>query len=421
MRTHVDFRLPDFLEALHPDLLVRYLERFQEEYESTQRQARSKQVQEAIGHLQANRVAPAHRKLANAASSSAILGALLEGPLKCVNDLNCPRGRAVLMRAFMENGIPIRRGTDPVTAGMVMMLDHPEVFSATIAIFAVEQTEDWRLFRGAEPQAVDVSRQDVAALAEDFSEELKTHGLSGKCIGQIYRQAERVIIELAHERYVEALRTFRGRQIQVDWQRPVQHARLAYRPSTGLLKVKVFRNDEDLIEPLLRSMGARLFSWEGHFLGEEALQLNLDVLRAQPDLSGSQADHLESVQVIGLQFELNGRNAATATFEAPCALDLYTMMSDLNVGPEIMAVHQARLRFKFSGRNNKGQRTIVLTRPNTTNLGEDDYDRVIEQYLIRWGVLNGPEAPEEDFGPDRQARDASLAMDHPGGLFAGVY
>ncbi len=307
MRTHVEFSLRDSLKDVRPDLLLRYLEVFQEEYERTQRQSRSKQVERAISDLEAGKAGAAHKKLVTATSSSAVLGALLEGPLKCVNDFDCPRGRAVLQRAIAENAIGIPAETDPITAGMVLMLDHPEAFSDTIAIFAVEQTEDWRLFRGAEPRAVDVLKKDVAALADDFSKELKKGGLSGKCVGQVHRQAERVIIELAHERYVEALRTFRGRQIQVDWQRPVQHARLVYRPSTGLLKVKVFRNDEDLINPLLRSVGARLFGWEGYFLGEGAVQLDLDVLREQPELPGSRSDWLESVEIIRLGFGLKGR------------------------------------------------------------------------------------------------------------------
>lgn len=303
---------------------------------------------------------------------------------------------------------------------MVMMLDHPAVFRDTIALYQVEQTEDWRLFRGAETREIEVSEEDLTALAAEFSEGLRDQRLTGVCVGRVHRQAERVIIELAHEQYLEALRTFRGRQIQVDWRRSVRHARLVYRPSTGVLKVKVHGNDEQLIEVLRKAVARRLLGWEG-FFDPDAIALNLDVLREMPGPFCSPDDELEWVQVIRLEFSRIGQDDGTARFDAETTEGLYGVIREFCASPDAMTIYHARLRFKFRGENNEGQRTVALTSPNTTNLGDDDYDRVIEQYLIRLGALNGTEAPDADFAPDRGARKASRAMGSVGGLFRNLY
>ena len=420
MRTHVDFRLPDFLEALHPDLLVRYLERFQEEYESTQRQARSKQVDEALAQLATGDFAGACGILGQLPRTAPVLARLLEGPLKCVNDFDCPRGRASLQRAIAADGVDIPADTDPVTAGMRLMLDYPDHFGEALAICHVEQTQDWRLHRGPEPSPVKVTKKAARALAGDFGEMLKESGLTGRCIAQVFEQEERTIIELSHEQYVEALRQFRGRDIEINWTRPVRHARLVYRPSTGLLKVRVYRNDEQLIGTLLLAVGARLFGWEGHFLGDgRKLHLDLSCLSTEPRTVTDPVDRIEGVEVVCLEFARAGDADAVARFHGSGTEHLYRLVRDFCPISRRVQVRHAALQFKFPGPRNTGRRTVWLTEPNSTNLGDDDYDRVIEKYLIRWGMLDGPEPPDADFEPDRRARAASLDMARPGSLFAG--
>lgn len=74
VRSRVEFELGKFLRQVEPGLLERYLEAFQEQYERTQRQVPSAQVERAVKHLRAGKVGPAREVLVKAALNSRVLG-----------------------------------------------------------------------------------------------------------------------------------------------------------------------------------------------------------------------------------------------------------------------------------------------------------------------------------------------------------
>jgi len=421
MRTHIDFNLRSFIQLLHPDLLVRYLERFQDEY-AEQEGRESALVASVLSTASEEGFSAANIKtLVDMTRRPGPLTRLFEGPLRCVNDLNSPRGRACVQRELCEDVVSIDPELDPINAGMRLLLDYPDRMRRLLAIYQVEQTEDWIMFRSAEAAQPDVTDATAGAIAADFSEALKSQGLSGRCEATFYAQSERVIVEIAHEQYTEALREFRGGEIEVDWRKPVRHARIVYRPSTGLLKVKVFRNSSGLIELLRGSMGAHLFGWHGQFRHPDAeATFDLSSLSERPQWTTDPIDQIEDVQVIALSFVSAGGSGATAQFSANNTDDLYRMLGTSSMSLPGVNILYAGLRFKFPGRGRTGQRTVYLRGQNSSNLGDDDYDRIIEKYLARWGLLNAPEPPETDLDPDRRAREAARRMAESRSLFSGI-
>ncbi len=419
MRQRVPFEVEEFLRSTQPNLLTEFLEMLQTDH-SDSGPAATRLLQQLLKAVK--REAPHGRHvpvMLELLQENRDLSRLVEGPLKCVNDLDSPRGRACIQRIVAELDGAVDPETDFISAGMRLMISHADMFRRLLAIYQVEQTVDWRMYRGRQPGDVDISQDDADALAADFAHVLRKHGDSGRCVPTVYRQSERVIVEIAHESYAEALREFRGNDIEVDWRRPVRHARLVYRPSTGLLKIKVHGNDEGLAHLLGSRAGHHMFGDKGHFCEDDAqAKFDLSSLKSKPDLQIANRYQVENVEIIGLQLKLVGVRGAFAKYTATDTDDLYTLVSENVTAEASIEVAWARLRFKFPGSRNKGQRTIELTPPLKSNLGEDDYDRIIEKHLSQWGILNAPEPCEADLKPDRDARNASIGMARPRTLFA---
>lgn len=410
MRMHVAFHWEKFLRSVDRKLLRRFFDWYKREHK--REHGRPCKVFDGLSF--GARAKAYIGSIPDLCRRYRSIGREVEGWLKLINDLNTPRGRACLQRAVVDHGIRVRYDSSPPDLAMRLFLDHRQALDEVLAIYRVEQTDNWRLFRGKEPREPKLTPRALKRAAADLREVLWKRRMSRECFPRHIPQQEREIIEFLHEDYSEAIYSLRGEEMRVEWRRPVRHPTAIYRASTGVIKVKVFRDDDLIRDRLLRAIGTHLFGEAGFFLGPDAeMRLDLTRLRERPDLSTQQQDGITRVDVIALELRRVGTGTATARFGATDTDSMYSLLQEFAPNPEQVNVRHARMRFKFAGKRNAGQRTITLTEPNSSNLGDDDYDRIIEKCLCRWGLMNGPEPPEADFAADRAARQASLDMGRP--------
>jgi len=413
MRTHRSFQMESFLSRANPRLIKQYRDDFLENYNGTATKERERLARAKFG----GKATDYSDVMVDIGASGTGFSRQLEAPLKCVNDFSTPRGRALLCRFARDRGIEVKLGERDVDLGLRLQLDHPDVFRSALDIYHVEQTENWRLFVGPQSTAIDVGEKPIEALTSDFGKLMVEQGVSKKCVATVHPQSERTVIRLAHEEHVVALQKFNRNQVVVDWHSPVRHAMVSYRQNTGVLKIKVYRNDWELARGLVAAIGRHLFGGAGHFVNAKGVvAFNLDALRELPSLQTDPRDRIEAIRIVELTFQQVGAPDAQATFRAARTEPLYSLLRQFAPSPEAISINAACLQFKFPGERMEGQRTIRLWGTNSSDVGEDDYDRVIEKYLSRWGIIDVPEPPEEDLVPDREARRASVGMDQPEGM-----
>jgi hypothetical protein len=170
-------------------------------------------------------------------------------------------------------------------------------------------------------------------------------------------------------------------------EKPVLEALLIYYPKTGRLKVKA-KTDE--IVATARDDYAKLaLGTEDYFSAgtERVYDLDLFKKKLEPlDFPTDPVDRIASVKVVNLRFRPDG--LTKDIIEIDSVKGLKERIRALKVDMSIAVIKRVRLQVKFEGVHKGLVKSFNLAAPNKNTLGDSKKDRLIEQYLVRWGVAN---------------------------------
>ena len=170
-------------------------------------------------------------------------------------------------------------------------------------------------------------------------------------------------------------------------EKPVLEALLIYYPKTGRLKVKA--KTDAIVETARDDYAKLVLGAEDYFSAGSERLYDLDIFKKKlepMDFPTDPADRIASVRVVALRFRPDG--LTKDVIEIGSAKGLKERLRTLKIDLATAVIKRVRLQVKFEGVQKGLDKSFNLAAPNKNTLGDSKKDRLIEQYLVRWGVAN---------------------------------
>jgi len=170
-------------------------------------------------------------------------------------------------------------------------------------------------------------------------------------------------------------------------EKPVLEALLIYYPKTGRLKVKA--KTDTIIETARDDYAKLVLGAENYFSAGTERVYDLDLFKKKlesTDFPTDSADRIVSVKVVNLRFRPDGLTKDIIEIDSVKALKerIRTLKIDLTTA----VIKRVRLQVKFEGVHKGLVKSFNLAAPNKNTLGDSKKDRLLEQYLVKWGIAN---------------------------------
>lgn len=170
-------------------------------------------------------------------------------------------------------------------------------------------------------------------------------------------------------------------------EKPVLESLLIYYPKLGKLKVKA---RYETIAEQARDAYSGLALGDEDFLkaGDQRIyDLNQFKKKLEPDdFPTDPKDEIISVQAVSLRFRPDG--LTRDTIEVNSVKDLKARLKAHKLDLADAVIKRARLQVKFAGKGAGTVKSFNLSMPNKNTLGDSKKDRLIEKYLVKWGIAN---------------------------------
>src|SRR3989339_40051 len=168
-------------------------------------------------------------------------------------------------------------------------------------------------------------------------------------------------------------------------EKPVLEALLIYYPKTGRLKVKA--RTEVIVDTARDDYAKLALGDENYFSAgaERVYDLDLFKKKLEPlDFPTDPVDRINSVLVVSLRFRPDG--LTKDVIEINSAKGIKERLRALKIDLSTAIIKRVRLQVKFEGVHKGLDKSFYLSAPNKNTLGDSKKDRLLEQYLVRWGI-----------------------------------
>ena len=199
------------------------------------------------------------------------------------------------------------------------------------------------------------------------------------------RQAYMIYYE-AHRKYITRFDDMTD-QPEAKLDKPVLESLLIYYPKLGKLKIKA--KSDEFIETARDDYAKLVLGDEHHFAtGSERLyDLNHFKKKLSPtDFPTDPTDRISSVKVVALRFRTDA--LTKDIIEISSSKGLKERIRQLKLDLSTAVIKKVRLQVNFEGVHKGLVKSFNLSAPNKNSLGDSRKDRLIENYLVRWGVAN---------------------------------
>jgi len=169
--------------------------------------------------------------------------------------------------------------------------------------------------------------------------------------------------------------------------KPVLESLLIYYPKSGRLKIKA--KTDAIIETARDDYGKLALGDEHHFAGGSERLYDMDVFKKKldsVDFPTDPVDRISSVRVVALRFRPDG--LTKDVIEIGSVKGLKERLRALKLDLSVAVIKRVRMQVRFEGVHKGLVKGFNLAAPNKNTLGDSRKDRLIEQYLVRWGVAN---------------------------------
>ena len=170
-------------------------------------------------------------------------------------------------------------------------------------------------------------------------------------------------------------------------EKPVLEALLIYYPKTGRLKVKA--QTEAIVETARDDYGKLGLGDENYFSAGAERIYDLDLFKKKLDANDfptDPVDRINSVKVVSLRFRPDG--LTKDVIEISSTKGVRERLRALKIDLSTAIIKRVRLQVKFEGVHKGLDKSFNLSAPNKNNLGDSKKDRLLEKYLVRWGIAN---------------------------------
>lgn len=169
--------------------------------------------------------------------------------------------------------------------------------------------------------------------------------------------------------------------------KPVLESLLIYYPKLGKLKVKA---KTDIISETARDDYGKLALGDEHYFAtgsERIYDMDQFKKKLEPtDFPTDPADRISSVRVVTLRFKPDALTKDIIEINSVKGLKERIRLLKLDLSTAI--IKKVRLQVKFEGVQKGLVKSFNLSAPNKNTLGDSKKDRLIENYLVKWGVAN---------------------------------
>ncbi|MDI6733383.1 MAG: hypothetical protein QME51_04600 [Planctomycetota bacterium] len=214
--------------------------------------------------------------------------------------------------------------------------------------------------------------------------------------GRVYIEHYTATDRQAYLVYYEAPKTYitrfddRTDQPEEKADKPVLEALLIYYPKTGnLCKLKI-KAKTDTITERARDDYAKLALGDEHYFAtgsERIYDMNLFKKKLEPiDFPTDPADRISSVRVVTIRFKPDALTKDIVEITSVKGLKERIRLLKLDLTTAV--IKKVRLQVKFEGVQKGLVKSFNLSIPNKNTLGDSKKDRLIEGYLVKWGVAN---------------------------------
>ncbi|MFA5794397.1 MAG: hypothetical protein WC980_04940 [Candidatus Brocadiia bacterium] len=278
----------------------------------------------------------------------------------------------------------------PEDRAIRVLMENPEAFRTACNWAELESYESFQDYVG--PKAKDAS--DWSDIKANFTEawKLLLHN-QAKGYGRVYIEHYQSDDRQAYLVYYEAPKKFVTRfDDKTDKpaekpEKPVLESLMIYYPKLGKLKIKA--RHEDIAEQA-RDAYSRLALGQEDFLNagkERVYDLNQFKKKLEPqDFPTDPKDEIVSVQVVSLRFRLDGLTNDTIEVNSVKSIKARLKTHNLNLTDAL--IKKVRLQVKMASTGAGSTKTFSLTMPNKNTLGDSLKDRLLEKYLVKWGIAN---------------------------------
>ncbi len=314
--------------------------------------------------------------------------------LSTINDMTHDRARALLQQEAILDQIDGIEGLPSHDTAMTMFLDYPELFDKALAIFTIEELTNWRQYQSREKAPVPrIDHSKIHLIEKGLSDYFKNYGMGDHCYVQHYGDSERHVFEFSFENFPRAEDEFDKGILIRKVRRPVVHSVAILYPEYRTIRIKATRIN--WIEEIRNQVGYSLYQDADFFDVEDDKIIDLSSFRKRPQFITDPFDEIQFVHLVSLKIRSHFNGGIITTIDAQDTDSIYeTVIGEFGIDLNNCEIIGIKIRFKFPGKGNAGQRTIEMNVPNRCNLCDTQNDRIIDRYLRKWKIMGGNESLE---------------------------
>jgi len=303
--------------------------------------------------------------------------------LKKVNDIGRERGRYWLSQMAEHEKIENHKEMSLPRLALTLYISNSKTFNKAYELFIIEKKENLRIFKGVSiPPFEEPSELQLNHLKNSFKEVLYKNSFGKRLrLEKYYRDdQDKWLLVVPHEHYMKPDTEFDQKENLVSKERrPVVEILIIYYPAKGILKVKAGRGKKP--EKAASLFAIHILNMDNdHFINTSIIRF-APLYDPQFSFPLDIKDGIEWVSLIELTF-ISGETQYTIRNDNKDVRDILSEhgLSDIEIT-------KAKFLFKFPG-GKRSKKTAEISIPNQTNLDETDRDKLIEDFLIRWGFID---------------------------------
>ncbi len=317
----------------------------------------------------------------------------IEESLQRVNDLSHPKARFAVLYRAKECNVPDYLELTPEKRAMTLFLDHRRDFDVTYEFHSIEKTENLHILMGGQPVPCAPTLDQVEALRCALKSVLYEDAMGDRLlIEPAPPHSKKWMAAIPHQTHAKADHEFKDDgSIGTRDRRPVLEMVLIYYPEKRVLKLKVGGRSLRRVEDVASCFAV-------HALGQRAGFFQVrEIVRFAPILDPAFSfprlpeHHFVWAKPTMIEYQRRGRPGVDYTVHcrdvnerSAGALEL---LAKDGIGLSEIVVTKLGICFKFPG-GVRETRTVELSTPNRTSLGDAERDRHIERALIDWRLID---------------------------------
>jgi hypothetical protein len=378
---HRGFTRKKFLDAVGPDLLLRFLgvhcnlHASIEDVASKSGHVHSEIAEYFLDEEKVDRLLD---------QGGAELQSQIHEDLQCINDVS-DKAMDYLVAACAKHEVSLTDGWPNERLAMLLFLDFPTAFRMAYDLYTWRASSNTMAHHQFKQSRVDIDDDAIARFKASVEAFFQGQGKGNDCKIRHYEDEGDRLILIARGDHIQALSVWEGGDERTTFPRPVREDLLRFNPHKCILSIKAFGRSR--AEP-----AHYVEAWETHVLRRSQAELfTHSVVSLDPIRSGKFRydgnDEIEWVRLVDLRFVLMGRTPITLRVSSDDVMkSLEADLRTIRLSAATLKSAKLSFKLKYEGASTKPL-LVEVTPPNVTKMNRKKDERIITSYLRAEGVL----------------------------------